>query len=689
MAIDTNEKAPQRLSDGGNSYHSECLKFDTSTDDQDPHHEKHRFDAVLANINLKCVPQLASGLRMREKKVKRSPAMGSLLNMRYSCKVVTPALRGSFNILFPIRFRDKTEWLLKVPANGCDGWDEQSARALTSEVLTMKLIYNNSSIPVPRIYGFDPTPNNPIKCPYIMMERIKGTPLHHGWFQEDGPAGSLDIFRERALKDLAETMVQLNSFTFTKVGALHYNASNKKMDVGPYKKVDYYAEYNRSGSATDDDETIFVEQGPFLDPKQYFLASLDNEKTTELHHMLQGERKLLRLFIDWLFEATSEDNSEFVLTHPDFNLQNVLVGKDGSLKGLVDWDGVAAVPRCIGCEQYPLWLTPDWDPHWYNYDTEAECVIDEDEGPEMSPEDLDVYRKKYATYIEAALQKRDLDQPSSSSMEDSHDSLRFSMTKVSSLARSLYISANEPISAARIVSMILRKVMALTSEADYGDAASEDGDSELSNIEEGSEDNLTDITEPSEVSETMKGVKGQSHSEYCFSIEVARIRKDVLTGIAGSNTTNSITPEQIPDNTTACTTLVGGNPVPEKRKSETPDDTTELHKEPSSTKQNITTSPLKVQGVDEQHESSSTHTSSTTNEHPVPASPPAPHASTSGDQPNSLDNTTDTQQPTNNTRLSGSTTTSRKERLDAIAKKWKDDPTHDFGTFTGRNIYNA
>ncbi|KAL9013838.1 MAG: hypothetical protein Q9180_008983, partial [Flavoplaca navasiana] len=27
--------------------------------------------------------------------------------------------------------------------------------------------------------------------------------------------------------------------------------------------------------------------------------------------------------------------------------------------------------------------------------------------------------------------------------------------------------------------------------------------------------------------------------------------------------------------------------------------------------------------------------------------------------------------------------------LNAIAQKWKEDPTHDFGTFTGRNIYNA
>ncbi|KAL9011877.1 MAG: hypothetical protein Q9180_009144, partial [Flavoplaca navasiana] len=320
---------------------------------------------------------------------------------------------------------------------------------------------------------------------------------------------ALEDFRRRALKDLAITMVQLSSFTFSRVGAVHYDASTRQMDVGPYKKVDFYAE-NKRPSSVDHDETIFVEQGPFLDPKQYFLASLDNENITELPHMVQGERKILRLFIDWFVQATSDDNSDFVLAHPDFNLQNVLVGKDGSLKGLVDWDGVATVPRCIGPETLPLWLTPDWDPHWYNYDTEAQCAIDEDDYPEMSPEELDIYREKYASHIDAALRKRELDQPSSCLSKEPVATSRFSRTRVSPLARSLYIAANEPISAARIVPMILKKIMALTSEADYGDPTSMDGDSDLSDIEEGSEDGLTDITVPSELPETVKGLKARN-----------------------------------------------------------------------------------------------------------------------------------------------------------------------------------
>ncbi|KAL8976742.1 MAG: hypothetical protein Q9205_007316, partial [Flavoplaca limonia] len=539
-------KLSQRLFSDTSLDHSESQEIATSTHYAHSHHETSRFDAILANIDIKCVPQLASRLRQQEKRAKRSPTLGPLLNLRYSCKVVKPALRGSFNILFPIRFRDKTEWLLKVPANSCDGWDDMSARALTSEVLTMKLIYNNSSIPVPRIYGYDSTPNNLLKCPYIMMERIKGTPLHHGWFQHEGLVDSKDMireqalegFRERALKDVAVMIVQLNSFTFNRVGAVHYSASTRQMDVGPYKKVDFYAE-NKRPSSVDHDETIFVEQGPFLDPKQYFLASLDNENITELPHMVQGERKILRLFIDWFFQATSDDNSDFVLAHPDFNLQNVLVRKDGSLKGLVDWDGVAAVPRCIGPEALPLWLTPDWDPHWYNYDTEAQCAIDEDDYPEMSPEELDIYREKYANHIEAALRKRELDRPSACSSKESDENPRLSRTRVSPLARSLYIAANEPISAARIVPMILEKVMALTKEADYGDPASVGGESDLSDIEEESEDGLTDITVPSEVSETVTGLKARNGEDF-FVVAMTVICIDGLAGIANFISADSI-----------------------------------------------------------------------------------------------------------------------------------------------------
>ncbi|KAL9628942.1 MAG: hypothetical protein Q9204_005564 [Flavoplaca sp. TL-2023a] len=757
----TERKVSQRLSNDKSLDHSESQTIAISTHYTHSHHETSRFDAILANIDLKCVPQLASHLRQQDKKARRSPNLGSLLNLRYSCKVVKPALRGSFNILFPIRFRDKTEWLLKVPANGCDGWDDMSARALTSEVLTMKLIYNNSSIPVPRIYGYDSTPNNPIKCTYIMMERIRGTPLHHGWFQHEGLADSKDIFREqaledfreRALKDLAVMMVQLNSFTFAKVGAVHYNASTKQMDVGPYKKVDYYAE-NKRPLSVDDDETTFIEQGPFLDPKQYFLASLDNENITELAHMVQGERKILRLFIDWFFQATSDYDSDFVLTHPDFNLQNVLVGGDGSLKGLVDWDGVAAVPRCIGPEAPPLWLTPDWDPHWYNYDTEAQRAIDEDDYPEMSPEELDIYREKYANHIEAALRKRELDQPSACSSKESDESPRLSRTRVAPLARSLYIAANEPISAARIVPMVLKKVMALTSEADYEDPASVDVESDLSDIEEGSEDGLTDITVPSEVSETVKGLKARN-GEDLFVVALTVIRNDGLAGIANSISAGSIATDEdfvhmrsvvekdsvtqdilLPwQRTTApwlsyfslyilflpaslllladriqslnifptfilfasllttnihflsrlavmilaaqlYTRILASTFWDERRKPYYACQREIRH--PLSTSIQGTHSPTTEPGRLDHRENSTTTSLRSTSSFPPspPDSTPTPPSTTQRQPPSSHPPTT-------------SPPPSQPNNLSAIAQKWKEDPTHDFGTFTGRNIYNA
>ncbi|KAL8857291.1 MAG: hypothetical protein Q9198_010729, partial [Flavoplaca austrocitrina] len=166
----------------------------------------------------------------------------------------------------------------------------------------------------------------------------------------------------------------------------------------------------------------------------------------------------------------------------------------------------------------------------------------------MSPEELDVFRGKYANHIEAALRKRELDQPSSCSSKESDESPRLSRTRVSPLARSLYIAANEPISAARIVPMILKKVMALTTEADYGDPASVGGESDLSDIEEGSEDGLTDITVPSEVSETVKGLKGRN-GEDLLVVAFTVICNDGLAGIANSISADSIATDGDVDHT--------------------------------------------------------------------------------------------------------------------------------------------
>ncbi|KAL8922452.1 MAG: hypothetical protein Q9208_005174 [Pyrenodesmia sp. 3 TL-2023] len=321
----------------------------------------------------------------------------------------------------------------------------------------MNLIYDYSSVPVPRIYDFSATTSNPLKCPYILMQRIDGAPLHLGWFNEQCDPESLIRFRERATHDIAKAIVQLNVFTYTKIGSLQWNAGLMKHDVGAYRKVDHFA---------DEAGTTFTKQGPFIFPEEYFLCSLNEEDATQLPYEAQAERLVLRLLIKWFFEATG-DSSNFVLAHPDFNVQNIMVAEDGSLRGFVDWDGAATVPQCIGCEAYPLWLAPDWDPAYWNYDPGSGPnpgeghVIDENK-PVMVPGELNHYRALYTRHVEAAL--RDLGSPYTS------------QTKISGLARSLYIAANEPGSLPSNVNMILEKTMRLTKNEEFEDLSDDDND---------------------------------------------------------------------------------------------------------------------------------------------------------------------------------------------------------------------
>lgn len=427
----------------------------------------NKFHAVIEQADLKAAARLATRVRIQQAKLVRSGALRRIQIRRLSCKVLLSSPEfGSYNILLPVRFRDGVQWFIKIPSNGSyEQWDEESSRALTSEVLTMKLLYNNSTLPVPRIHSFDATTANLVKAPFTLMDRIDGTPLYYGWFFSETPAKQ-DRLRERAVDEVAKAMVQLNAFTFPKAGALEYNHGGKELNVGPYSKVDHYAARDRMISGLDR-MTNYSQHGPFADPKDYFLTSLNADNPARFSCRLQGMRKLLRLFIHWLFQATSED-SEFVLAHPDFDLQNILVGKDGSLRGFVDWDGVVAVPRCIGCEGYPLWLTSDWDPTWWNYNADEDRVIDE-EKPAMSPKELNHYRGVYAQSIEAALGEQWRSSQLATTCNDAqHDQhAKRSRTKISPLARSLYTGANEPEALHETVAMIFKKVAGLTSGENF------------------------------------------------------------------------------------------------------------------------------------------------------------------------------------------------------------------------------
>ena len=104
---------------------------------------------------------------------------------------------------------------------------------------------------------------------------------------------------------------------------------------------------------------------------------------------------MLQLFLSALPDSTL-DGPPFTLCPPDFDFQNVLVDDDGIITGIIDWDGVRTLPRQGGAAAYPVWLTVDWDPIFYDWKKPKDNV------QYYAPTELASYRRAYLDAITRA-----------------------------------------------------------------------------------------------------------------------------------------------------------------------------------------------------------------------------------------------------------------------------------------------
>ena len=266
-----------------------------------------------------------------------------------------------------------------------------AAQDLETEALTMRLIRRETSVPLPEVYAYETSPDeNELQCAFILMEYVVGVPVIQVWFDASACPKTFESRRRRCLQDLANATIQLNRLQFSRAGSPVFSEDGSNIvEIGPSRR--------RIGQ----DEDKICEWGPWADTRSYLRRSLDRDLPT---YMLgRASYKLLDLFIDWLVASTSSTSSSpsqtFVLCHPDFNPLNILVSEvDGSLQAIIDWNGTESVPRILGNEGYPLWLTRDWDPCLYSYPVEPNSQ----RCPEDSPSELARYRDVYIECIERA-----------------------------------------------------------------------------------------------------------------------------------------------------------------------------------------------------------------------------------------------------------------------------------------------
>ncbi|KAI1124236.1 hypothetical protein F5Y10DRAFT_249913 [Nemania abortiva] len=359
----------------------------SSLDPSESHEKAELFSEVLSALDKDILPLLGRDiLRCIQPEVAPTGEK----------PVVGGPIYGSYHVLFPLTFHTGLRWLVKIPINGtADKWDDISASSLVAEAKTMQFLKRETSIPLPDVLDFSPSTKSPIRCPYIILSFISGVPLYDVWFGHRLNGDDVEVNRTRrirALEGIASAMMQLGRFSFRTSGSPAFTSDRSLLGPGPARRLDQKAMFDRWFVHQDPaDGPIYASQEASSDPKAYYTFMVDLHPEGNL--VPKGLVALLRQLISWIPEPGGTDR--FVLAHPDFDIQNFIVSEDGELQGIIDWDGVAAVPHTIGNARYPGWLTRDWDPTIYGYQESMEQGIEPDGVWEDSPQCLADYRQVY------------------------------------------------------------------------------------------------------------------------------------------------------------------------------------------------------------------------------------------------------------------------------------------------------
>ncbi|KAG9019460.1 hypothetical protein FRB90_001934 [Tulasnella sp. 427] len=129
---------------------------------------------------------------------------------------------GGFNRTFLITMRDGFQMVARIPYPAT----LPKYFAVASEVATMDFL-RSSGLPIPKIYGYSPTPNNAAETEYILMDFVRGTKLSEVWL-DLGEREMISVLRQ-----LAQFESKMMSLVFPAGGSLYYAQDLEKVGVRP------------------------------------------------------------------------------------------------------------------------------------------------------------------------------------------------------------------------------------------------------------------------------------------------------------------------------------------------------------------------------------------------------------------------------------------------------------------------
>ncbi|GLA63040.1 phosphotransferase enzyme [Aspergillus tubingensis] len=277
---------------------------------------------------------------------------------------------GGFNRVFLITMNDGFEVIAKIPYR----FTRPKYYATASEAATLCFLHAKG-IPVPQLYGYSPSEDNPVGVEYILMEKAMGVGLHNKWH------GMSKRDRHKLASSFVESERKFFNIPFGSIGSLYFktdikqdhqaalyapdvphNEDSEVFCIGP--TADYMFSYGRRAA-------LNIDRGPWNNHKEYLACIARKEaewircfgKPVELDFPYNGVFPGLKYPADYLplldkylalvpFLLPEDTNSRLnkpTLRHPE----------SGAVSYIIDWQHTFIEPRLLAAGYPRAFENPD------------------------------------------------------------------------------------------------------------------------------------------------------------------------------------------------------------------------------------------------------------------------------------------------------------------------------------------
>ncbi|KAH0537609.1 hypothetical protein FGG08_005601 [Glutinoglossum americanum] len=282
--------------------------------------------------------------------------LASSLNRGTLCHIFGEPKRGSYNVCFPVEFdsgsSNPERWMVRFPILPCLAFPEEKLRG---EIATMEYLKKRTTIPVPKVLGYELRGDNPMRRPFIILEYIEGSPLFGINLSTLSEEEQTVLYSQ-----LASIFIQLRQQEFDQIGSLTFPPNELgKFALARPLSVDVNAQ-----------EVGGLNAGGLIPPAEAFASATEyvsaltalifnrfynkrdsvfDEKDARME--LYGLHQFRQLSEGWI--RSNYNNGPFVLNHCDFSPSNIIVNESLEIVAVLDWEWSRVVP-------IQLFLPPSW-----------------------------------------------------------------------------------------------------------------------------------------------------------------------------------------------------------------------------------------------------------------------------------------------------------------------------------------